>query len=563
MNNSFSEETQIKRFSIAASMRRIVVALTAVIVILLNAVALLFGRQLLYQADAQVTSSLEAGCKDFDDQVFYLDSVLENVLTDNIYFKYLGDAYDSNDIYLYGSRVNIDLYDSAQVSTLGCYTYVFHSKNNYIHSLSDKRLTDVKAAGLFAFLENRTVSPTLIKTDEWELSFVCDDCYLIKTVNYKQAYAGMVIVLDAWDYFEKSLGYDNAVISFAVNGEIIASNTDDEIDHQGAYVESRCYLESFPLEVSCSVPNASVLGTAGRVSTYIGWFSIVLCLFIPIILSILRRHLMSPLKMMEDKISNIRYGTEVVPIEKVPAKEAAQVFMAFDSLLDEINDLKIEAYEEKLSMQKYRLQYLMLQLKPHFYLNFLKAVYALAGSEKYEEIQSMTKAMSEHFRYVVYNDSSLVSVREEIHHVQNYVKIQQMGHMFDIDVSYRVENSTLGLMIPTLSIQTFVENSIKYARMEGEVLKLDIRVSKMDDGEKEYIDMIVVDNGIGYDEEMIRRAQEGDFKQGRSSHVGLSNLYNRLKIMYGDDVYMILGEGKGKGALSEILIPLDKGDSAQ
>ncbi len=538
-------------------MSRIIIALTAAIVILLNTVGFFMGRQLINQAKSQVSSAIESTCEDFDDQIDFIDRILENIVTDNISFKYLGDAYDANDIYLYARQVSMDMDDAMLASDLWYYSFVFHAKKNSIHSESSIHLSDERSAGLYAYLENMAETPANITTDKW-LSVSCGEYfYLIKVVKYKNAYAGMVVVPDNWDYFEQNLGYSGSELYIISGDEIVANNIGGSSVRNGKYIKSTYELGSVPIEIMCLLHEGTVLGAAGRLSSYVFCFSLILCLFIPFLITLIRKHLFAPLKMMDDKIANIRYGTPVVPLEEVPAKETAEVFLAFDQLMDEINELKIKAYEEKISMQKYKLQYLMLQLKPHFYLNFLKAVYALAGSEKYEEIQSMTKAMSEHFRYVVYNDSSIVTVREEIRHAENYCNIQRMGHMFDIDINYKVSSEVLGLYIPTLCIQTFVENSIKYAKPEGNVLKIDIKAALINDEDTSYIDITITDNGVGYDEEMIKRAENGSFEQEADSHVGLSNLYNRLKILYEDRMYMILGKTREGGALSELVIPAE------
>ncbi len=544
-----------RRFSIAASMSRIIIFLTAAIVILLNMVGGFMGRQLIAAAQNQVASSIEVAGRNFDKQIGYMDEILGNTVTDDVSFKILGNAYDANDIYIYGREVNINIEDALIGSDLKYYSFVFHSKIDYIHFSGNTHLTDERAAGLYAFVENATDKTAYIDDGSWGVFAAGSYSYLIKIVKYKNAYAGIIIVPDYWEYFEKNLGYDGADFYLLSGDTVVADNTGG-IYGSGKYVESVYSFENAPLEIQCRLPRESALGKAAMVSRYVFYFSLILCLFIPFLIRLTRRHLLAPLKMMEDKISNIKYGTEVIPLEEVPAKEAADVFMAFDSLMDEINELKIRAYEEKIAMQSYKLQYLMLQLKPHFYLNFLKAVYALAEGGKYKEIQTMTKAMSEHFRYLVYNDSSIVTLREEVGHAQNYVKIQQMGHMFEIDVNYRVDSDVLGEKVPTLSVQTFVENSIKYAKPKGNTLKINIRAGRLKDEDKEYLDIIISDNGIGYDEKIIEDAAEGRFEKDTDSHLGLSNLYNRLKLLYEDDFYMILGKTKDGGALSELLIPL-------
>ena len=73
---------------------------------------------------------------------------------------------------------------------------------------------------------------------------------------------------------------------------------------------------------------------------------------------------------------------------------------AFNEMLTKINDLKLEAYEKKLDLKQAQLQYLQLQIRPHFYLNCLKSLYGMAEKKQYGEIQESILALSEYFRYI-------------------------------------------------------------------------------------------------------------------------------------------------------------------
>ena len=69
----------------------------------------------------------------------------------------------------------------------------------------------------------------------------------------------------------------------------------------------------------------------------------------------------------------------------------------FNEMLTKINDLKLEAYEKKLDLKQAQLQYLQLQIRPHFYLNCLKSLYGMAEKKQYGEIQESILALSEYF----------------------------------------------------------------------------------------------------------------------------------------------------------------------
>ena len=95
--------------------------------------------------------------------------------------------------------------------------------------------------------------------------------------------------------------------------------------------------------------------------------------------------------------------------------------------MDEIHNLKIRTYENKLIIQKSQLQYFQIQLKPHFYLNCLKTLYGMIQQNKGNDAQQMILYVSQYIRYTFRDNSSLVPLQTELNQVQNYYKLQKLN----------------------------------------------------------------------------------------------------------------------------------------
>lgn len=108
--------------------------------------------------------------------------------------------------------------------------------------------------------------------------------------------------------------------------------------------------------------------------------------------------------------------------------------------------------------------------------------------------------------------------------------------------------------MPSLILQTFVENSIKYAPVYGRTLRISIAIRLEDlDGES-YLHIQVADNGAGYPEQLLEDFYAED--AGRlKGHIGLFNLRARLSLIYGERAYFILSNKDG--AVSEIFLPVN------
>ena len=175
----------------------------------------------------------------------------------------------------------------------------------------------------------------------------------------------------------------------------------------------------------------------------------------------------------------------------------------FNDMVSEIKNLKIDNYEKALDIQKSYLQYLQMQVNPHFYLNALNIIYSLAQMKHYALIQEMTMSLVEYSRYMFRSPEQLVTVQQEMEHVEHYMKIQQMRFpdriVFTAEISAEVEDA----LIPPFVIQSFVENSIKYAVNFEQHNVCSIRGKIVESHGELYVLIEVRDNGKGYQEEVL------------------------------------------------------------
>lgn len=313
-------------------------------------------------------------------------------------------------------------------------------------------------------------------------------------------------------------------------------------------------FDTLPAILVCAVSSASLISDL-RFSQAVFWSLILLSAFsVAFTLLFLHRRVTKPLKDLRGNILSLRNSAYEWRSGSGAAREIQQVYDTFDSMTEEIKELRIRFYEEELQKQQYRLQYYQLQLKPHFYLNSLKSLYGLAQNGKNEEIQKMLLSLSEQFQYIAYDLTAMIPLGEELTHTQNYVNIQKIGKGFPIHVTLSAESGLSQVEVPSLILQTFVENSIKYAPVYGRTLRISIAIRLEDlDGES-YLHIQVADNGAGYPEQLLEDFYAED--AGRlKGHIGLFNLRARLSLIYGERAYFILSNKDG--AVSEIFLPVN------
>lgn len=299
--------------------------------------------------------------------------------------------------------------------------------------------------------------------------------------------------------------------------------------------------------------------------------SFLVLALVPLFFLSLKRWYLQPMEQMDLALQKIRSGKmEVRFQENHRVEELQQLSASFNTMMDQLEKLKIEAYEKELRYQYAQLQYLQLQISPHFFLNILKTFYGLAEKRNYEKIQNAILLISDHVRYIFHDNTDMVPLETELCHVKNYINMQRYVTSQDIRFRVEIEQGLETAMIPALCLQTFVENSCKYAVLPEQplILTLDVRQLYFEEGNS--LDITVTDNGPGLPEELLEE-YNGEVSFGyREEHIGILNVRQRLHLLYGDR-FGFACRNLGPGTEFELIFPISggpdtkeqKGDTAQ
>jgi len=276
---------------------------------------------------------------------------------------------------------------------------------------------------------------------------------------------------------------------------------------------------------------------------------LILVVTMPLFFHVIQNNVEKPVAEMVKTMNAISEGDLALTVaENVKIRELRQLAKAFNHMLQKIETLKIEKYEVQLEMQKATMQYLQLQIKPHFYVNLLNIVYSLAEQKDFAMIQKVSHTVVCYSRYMFRDASELVELRREIEHVQYYMEIQQIRYNKSILCEIHIPEEIQSAQVPPFVIQSFVENSVKYALRANGVCRISI-FAKTDD-KKENLKLCIQDNGSGYSQDYLNRDWE---RKGEAGHIGLANVRQRLKLIFGDKAEIVLGNDGG--AVARITMP--------
>lgn len=285
----------------------------------------------------------------------------------------------------------------------------------------------------------------------------------------------------------------------------------------------------------------------------------VVLLLVLILLFLLNNIFVKPLFRIAGAMERLQNGDfQVTLAENDDFEEFRMIHTTFDKMVAQIEALKINVYEEKLHQQAARLQYLQLQINPHFLTNCLNLIHSLSILNRKELEEEAIFLLSRHIRYSM-NTKTTVSLEQELEHVQNYVDLQKLRY----DEHLRWELTTTPLLrkaaIPCMLIQTFVENAVKHQMTPEGELCITVNICQL---ERVYgfpsLYITIKDTGDGFDEKILEQIrQKKVVEKVDGEHIGIYNAAQRLDILYGNKAEIIYGNQEEGGAVIEIYIPLE------
>ena len=219
-------------------------------------------------------------------------------------------------------------------------------------------------------------------------------------------------------------------------------------------------------------------------------------------------------------------------IESSGNSDYDDIYAQFNHMLDHIEHLDAQLYEEKYRAQKAELKQLQIQIDPHFLYNTLYMIYRIAQSEGNRSIASLSLNLSNYYRYITKMPEQIVPLRDEIRHVTNYLEIQRIRFEPRIRVETdELPESIAGEMIPSLIIQPIVENAFQHGVKN---LEKDGIVSLRYEVEDSTFRVIVSDNSGEMDEEKVRALWAYVTDPDSPDSSAMCNLYRRLKLYGGN-----------------------------
>lgn len=266
------------------------------------------------------------------------------------------------------------------------------------------------------------------------------------------------------------------------------------------------------------------------------------------------KRLYRPINKVVAKMNDVSQGDLGTRIELEDMdSDGRKLAGGFNIMMDEIDVLMERVKEEQRQLDKMRFNALQSQIQPHFLYNTLECIHWQALSSGNQEISTMVKALAQYYRICLSEGKDIIPLRVELEHVRNYLIIQNMRYGDIITLVEKVEEKYLSMMIPKLTLQPLVENSIYHGIRikEGLTGTVEIKVCETEDA----ILLTVEDNGCGLESKRIAYINQNISDTDRDVGYGITNINKRIELMYGEQYGLRFRQNEGEGTCVEIKLP--------
>jgi two-component system sensor histidine kinase YesM len=233
--------------------------------------------------------------------------------------------------------------------------------------------------------------------------------------------------------------------------------------------------------------------------------------------------------------------------------EIEEIYHNFNGMVQEVQRLMQEHYQLGKEVKMAEVRALQAQINPHFLYNTLDLINWISMDYGAEEIGTLTWNLARFYRLSLNHGKSLISIGEEVEHVEVYVNIE--NYHFDNAISLEVDvpEELKNYACLNIILQPFVENAIVHGIAEKpDIESCEIRIRAR--REEQDIIFSVQDDGPGVDVEQMQKETQQDIRTAQHGY-GVRNINFRLKLCFGEKYGVTYLESE-KGTHVEIKIPV-------
>lgn len=448
--------------------------------------------------------------------------------------------------------------------------YVSPSPDNKEHPLDSRHnyavLPSDHAKALFRYIhsiirieDRKVVALTDFEVNLSGISYLSSETAIPEEVISLYNSDGELLYTNADDTLREAIAGATAKENLSMLSIPASGETPYYYDANGTrYLLTTVSSNDHMLYLSSLVPMSVILSQIQATRIFAILIGLLFLIFAVAAAYILIHYLSAPLSELVEIMERFGRG-ELIKKKLGRSRESTELSRSFYRMTEKINTLVQENYAAELNEKNARLAALEAQINPHFIYNTLQAIGSEALVNDQPGIYDMLTALAANLRYSI-KAPNVISLKDELTYVENYILLQKIRMREKLTVEQDIDASTLNISVPKLCIQTMIENSIIHG-IGGERMSIKILLSVI--RKQDHIVIEVRDNGTGIEENglnNIRNSFRSQTLTDSNKSIGLTNLYNRLRLLFGNTADIIIDSRTGEDSFTTVILTLPFAD---
>ena len=262
----------------------------------------------------------------------------------------------------------------------------------------------------------------------------------------------------------------------------------------------------------------------------------------------------TPIQKLEKSVNAIEGGDLDTEVYQGGSYEIRHLGRSIGEMAKRIKTLMEDIVAEHESKRKSEFDILQSQINPHFLYNTLDIIVWMIENEQKQDAVRIVTALARFFRISLSKGKSIITVRDELEHVRNYLMIQQTRFKNKFVYTIDAEDDVMELVSLKLMLQPLVENAIYHGMefMDGDG-EICVKVYR-EDAELWFR---ISDNGLGMTEEQTRSLldEQNHISSKRGSGIGVKNVNERIRLYFGESYGLAIWSEPDEGTVITIHLP--------
>ena len=271
--------------------------------------------------------------------------------------------------------------------------------------------------------------------------------------------------------------------------------------------------------------------------------TIVVCIY-------LSRSITKPISNLNETMQKASSNLQIVA-DQSDIEEINSLSRSFNQLIQKIDNLLKKIKEDAKLQRQSEIKVLQAQINPHFLYNTLDALNWKALQHQDTEMTTLIRSLCDFYRISLSNGDEFIPIKDEIKHVECYLKIQSIRFKNQFTYDLEVEPHLLSMYCLKILLQPLIENAITHGlRPLDHPGEIHIRIFTQENN----IIMTVEDNGVGMSDQMLDEVNNGLSNQALHKY-GLYNINQRIRLTYGETYGIHIQSQLNSGTKVTVTIP--------